>query len=122
MADVLLNVRGSEAAAVRLVETTDRPCAPHLIDVEVTQVIRRHVAAGVISAARGQAALLALADLPLMRFAHADLLPRIWELRPNLSAYDAAYVALAEGLNAILVTRDGRLAGAPGHWARIELV
>jgi predicted nucleic acid-binding protein len=63
-----------------------------------------------------------LADLPLTRYPHGLLLPRIWDLRHNLTAYDAVYVALAEALRAPLVTRDHRLAGASGHRARIELV
>jgi predicted nucleic acid-binding protein len=63
-----------------------------------------------------------LADFPLYRYSHVPLLPRIWELRHSLSAYDAAYVALAEALDAPLVTRDRRLAASSGHRARIELV
>jgi predicted nucleic acid-binding protein len=65
---------------------------------------------------------LALADLPLRRYPHDFLLPRIWDLRNNLTAYDAAYVALAEALDAPLLTRDRRLAAAAGHRAQIELV
>jgi predicted nucleic acid-binding protein len=96
--------------------------APHLIDVEVAQVIRRHAAAGIISVARGEEALLDLADLLLNRHAHTESLPRIWELRHNLTAYDAAYVALAEALDAPLLTCDRKLARAGNHRARIELV
>jgi predicted nucleic acid-binding protein len=67
-------------------------------------------------------ALAAMADFPLIRYQHDLLLPRIWELRHNLTAYDAAYVALAEALGAPLLTRDRRIAAAPGHRARVELV
>ena len=67
-------------------------------------------------------ALSDLADFPLHRYGHEFMLPRIWELRDNLTAYDAAYVALAEALDAPLLTRDARLAAAPGHRARIEVV
>jgi predicted nucleic acid-binding protein len=97
-------------------------CAPHLLDVEAAQVVRRYAARGAIDGERGRAALADLAALPLHRYPHDVLLPRVWELRDNLTAYDAVYVALAEALDAPLVTRDARLAAATGHRARIELV
>jgi predicted nucleic acid-binding protein len=96
--------------------------APHLIDLEVAQAIRRYAAAGVIEAERGRMALHTLELLRIERYAHDDLLQRIWSLRHNLTAYDAAYVALAEALRAPLLTCDGALAGAPGHTAIVELV
>ncbi len=96
--------------------------APHLLDVEVAQVIRRYAVNGEIGGERGRAALADLADFPLRRYPHDFLLPRVWDLRNNLTAYDAVYVALAEILDAPLLTRDRRLAGAAGHHARIELV
>ncbi len=96
--------------------------APHLLDLEVAQVLRRYTSSGQVAADRCRAALDDLADFPLARYPHDFLLPRIWELRANLTAYDAAYVALAEILEAPLLTRDERLAAAPGHRARIELV
>jgi predicted nucleic acid-binding protein len=96
--------------------------APHLIDVEVAQVIRRYTASGEIDAERGRQALTDLADAPLRRYPHDFLLPRIWELRNNLTVYDASYVALAEVLDAPLLTRDRRLAAAPGNRAQIEVV
>ncbi len=96
--------------------------APHLIDVEIAQVVRRYAAGGEIDGERGRLALADLADMPLQRYPHDLLLPRIWALRNNLTAYDAAYVALAEALDAPLLTRDKHLAGAAGHGARIELV
>jgi predicted nucleic acid-binding protein len=96
--------------------------APHLLDVEVAQVIRRYVANGEIDGERGRMALADLADFPLRRYPHDILLARIWDLRANLTAYDAAYVALAEALDAPLLTRDRGLASAAGHSARIELV
>ncbi|WP_239024994.1 type II toxin-antitoxin system VapC family toxin [Rhodoligotrophos defluvii] len=71
---------------------------------------------------RGREALADLADLPLRRYPHDLLLPRIWALRCNLTAYDAAYVALAEVLDAPLLTRDRRLAAAAGEGARVEVV
>ena len=96
--------------------------APHLLDLEVAQVVRRHVRGGEMSAARGQPALDDLAILSLTRYAHDLLLPRIWRLRDNLTADDAAYIALAEALNAPLLTRDVRLAAAGGYHARVNVV
>ena len=95
--------------------------ASQLIDLEVAQVLRRNVAAATIASACGKEALQDLRDLSLVRYPHEMLLERIWELRDNLTAYDAAYVALAEKIGARLVTRDGRLASASGHTAAIEL-
>ena len=96
--------------------------APHLVDVEVAHVLRRYCLKGAMSPWRGQAALEVLAEMPLTRHRHPQFLPRIWELRNNLTAYDAAYVALAEFLDAPLLTRDEALARSCGHSARIELV
>jgi predicted nucleic acid-binding protein len=96
--------------------------APHLLDVEVAQVLRKQVTKGAISDARGQEALQDFLDLPLIRYPHDFLLPRMWELRKNLTAYDAAYVALAEALGFPLVTCDANIAGAPGHSAQVEVV
>lgn len=96
--------------------------APHLIDVEVAQVLRRYASAGDLTPARGAAALEDLRDLPLTRYPHDMFLSRVWELRNNLTAYDAVYVALAEALDACLLTRDHRLAKAPGLKAQIECI
>ena len=96
--------------------------APHLIDLEVAQVLRRYASLGEVSAERGRQALADLADLPLSRYPHTVLLPRVWELRHNATAYDAAYLALAEALDAPLVTADARLATAPGHTAVVEVI
>ncbi|HXP80089.1 MAG TPA: type II toxin-antitoxin system VapC family toxin [Verrucomicrobiae bacterium] len=96
--------------------------APHLIDVEVAQVLRRYVRDKTITAQRGQEALEDLRDLPLSRYPHDFLIPRIWELRATLTAYDAVYVALAELLGAPLLTCDGKIASAPGHHAKVVVV
>lgn len=96
--------------------------APHLMDLEVAQVLRRFTAAGTISARRSEQVLEDLADLTIHRYPHAPLLPRIWELRGPLTAYDAAYVALAEALDAPLLTCDVKLSSARGHHARVEAV
>jgi predicted nucleic acid-binding protein len=96
--------------------------APHLLDVEVAQVLRKHVVKGLLSDSRGQAALQDFLHIPLRRYPHDVLLPRVWELRKNLSAYDAVYVALAEALNAPLLTCDTAVANAPGHEADVDVV
>ncbi len=95
--------------------------APHLVDVEVTHVLRRLVAAARLRPADAEAARRTLAHLALVRYPHTGLLDRMWQLRANLSAYDAAFVALSEQLGAPLVTADGRLARASGHGAVVEL-
>ncbi len=120
--EVLIRSPFAKAIETRLFGTGDTLHAPHLLDVEVAQVVRRFVAIGDISDSRGRAALTDLADFPLRRYPHRFLIPRIWALRHNFSAYDAAYVALAEALGAVLVTRDKRLAAGAGHFARIEVV
>ena len=120
--ELLLRTAASHAVESRLFGSGQTLHAPHLIDVEIAQVIRRYVAAGELQAERGRAALTDLADMPLQRYPHIFMLPRIWELRHNLTAYDATYVALAEALDAELLTRDKRLAAAPDHRARIELI
>ena len=89
---------------------------PHLLNVEVAQVIRRYVASGNIDGERGRAALADLADIPLRRYSHDLLLPQVWDLRNNLSAYDAVYVALAGALDTPMLTRD-RLHPAIKHWS-----
>lgn len=96
--------------------------APHLIDIEIAHVVRRLCASGEAKAERGALALQRLGAFPLRRYSHHILLPRIWALRANLTAYDAAYAALAEALDADLLTRDHRLASASGHKARVILV
>ena len=96
--------------------------APHLADVEVTQGLRRLVRAGEVSPNRAADALADLADFDLHRHAHLDLVPRAWRLRENVTAYDAMYIALAEALDAPIVTCDAPLASAPGHRARVELI
>lgn len=121
MLETLLRTPASKVVEARLLDPRETLYAPHLLDVEVAQVVRRYAAAGEIDAERGRQALVDLADFPLHRYAHDFLLPRVWELRRNLTAYDAVYVALAEALDATLLTRDRRLARAAGHHARVEV-
>ena len=122
VAEMLL--RGPAAAAVerRVHDVRETLHAPHLIDAEVAQVVRRFALRRDIGAELGRAALEDLVEFPMHRHPHLAFLPRIWELRNNLSAYDAAYVALAEVLDAPLITLDRRLAASSGHKARIELI
>jgi predicted nucleic acid-binding protein len=120
--DVLLDAAGVSEVAERLLDPRETLHAPHLLDVEVAQVMRRYSHAGEIDAARGMQALEDLGDFPIARYPHHPFLARIWELRRNVTAYDAAYVALAEALAAPLITRDAKLASSSGHDARIELV
>lgn len=120
--EVLLRMPRAEAIAERLFDGEASLHAPHLLDLEVAQVLRRYAASGDIGPERSLQVLQDLADLPLQRYPHDLLLPRIWQLRDNFTANDAAYVALAEALGARLLTCDRCLASAPGHEARIELV
>jgi len=120
--EALLRTPAAAAVEERLFDVRHSLHAPHLIDIEVAQVLRRYAASGQIEPGRCQDALDDLSDFPLHRYPHDVLLPRVWELRHNLTAYDAVYVALAEALDARLVTRDRRLAAASGHRARVDLV
>lgn len=95
--------------------------APHLIDVEVIHALRRLARSGALSEDRASDARTDFADISLTRYAHHPLADRMWGLRHNLTAYDAAFVALSEALGAPLITCDGRLAASTGHGARIEL-
>ena len=84
-------------------------------------MLRRHSLRGTLSKQRESAAMAGLHDMRLSRYSHTAFVDRIWELKNNLSAYDAAYVALAETLSAPLVTTDARLARAPGIRAAVEV-
>lgn len=106
----------------RLFRDEDEFHSPHLLDAEVTQALRRLVRAGDVSANRAAEAIADLIDLDIHRHAHLDLLTRAWKLRENLTAYDAMYVALAEALDATVVTCDTPLANAPGHRAHVEVI
>lgn len=119
---VLDALLAGETAVAESLNSGEPVCAPHLLDVEVAQVLRRLAAAGSLPRGRAKEAIAALEVLPVLRFPHYQLLPRIWELRHSLTAYDAAYVALAESLEAVLVTRDRRMASAHGHRARVRVV
>jgi predicted nucleic acid-binding protein len=119
--DWLLQTSAGRHIEHRMFSAKESLHAPHLLDLEVAQVLRRLVREGSVPANRADDALRDLLDLRLIRYSHFMLLSRVWQLRHNFSAYDAAYVGLAEKLGAPLITRDGRLASAPGHAAVIEL-
>jgi predicted nucleic acid-binding protein len=119
---VLLNL-GASASGIR--ERMDRADeglhVPHLFEVEVVNVLRRYALSGALSAQRARLALNRLLAMRVTRYPHTALLPRIWELKDNVTACDAAYVALAETLEAPLITRDERLSRAPGIRTAVEL-
>lgn len=120
--EALLRTPAAAVVEERLFDVRHTLHVPHLIDIEVAQVLRRYAATGQIEPGRCRDALDDLSDFPLHRYPHDVLLPQVWELRHNLTAYDAVYVALAEALDARLVTCDRRLAAASGHRARVDLV
>ncbi|MHB1710530.1 MAG: type II toxin-antitoxin system VapC family toxin [Acidimicrobiales bacterium] len=100
----------------------DSLAAPELIDLEVSSVLRRLLLSGQLPSRRAEMAMSDLVALPLRRVSHRVLLPRCWSFRENLTIYDASYVALAEQLDAVLVTADARLSRAPGLRCRVEVV
>jgi len=119
--EVLLQTAAAARVSQRILSRNEILCAPHLLDVEAASVLRRYVRLNLIPADRGGDALRDLADFPLHRYPHHVLLPRMWQLRNNFTAYDAAYLALAEALDTPLVTRDRALRSA-GSRARVEVL
>ena len=120
--ELLLGTKAGAVVGRRIGAFTESLHAPHLIDLEVAQALRRYTRSGQMSEGRATEALEDLADLDLTRYPHDVLLPRVWGLRRNATAYDAAYLALAELLPALLLTADRRLAKVPGVRARVEVV
>lgn len=124
-ASVLAPALGDDTAAgdtARARLHGEKLTAPELIDLEVASVLRRQLLAGHLDSRRAQLALTDLISLPLGRVPHRRLLGRCWELRQNLTVYDAAYVALAEVRRLVLVTADGRLSRAPGIRCDVEVL
>lgn len=119
---VALGDDGSDGAASRARLHGEALVAPELIDLEVVSVLRRQRAVKAITVGRAKLALTDLAELPMRRVSHRPLLSRCWELRQTVTVYDAAYVALAELLDVVLVTADRRLSRAPGVRCTIDLV
>lgn len=120
--EVLLNTSLAQQVLQRIFRAGESLHAPHLIDVEVAQVLRRLARRGEIVAQRAEEVFADLADLPLTRYPHTMLLPAAWALRDNATAYDAMYLALSETLEATLVTCDSALASVPGHRASVEVI
>jgi predicted nucleic acid-binding protein len=120
--EFLLQTSIGTRVEARLFREQDELHAPHLVDVEVVQGLRRLVRTGEVSSGRAEEAIADLTDLDLHRHAHVDLLGRAWQLRDNISVYDAMYISLAEAIDATLVTCDNPLAKAPGRRARIEVL
>jgi predicted nucleic acid-binding protein len=120
---VLAALAGDEPPAglvARLAGDTDLH-APHLIDTEMLHALRHMTIAGQLSEERAADARTDFAELALTRYPHHPLSDRVWQLRHNLSAYDATFITLAELLDAPLITCDARLASAPGHQAHVEV-
>ena len=120
--EILLRTAVAPSIEARIFSRRETLHAPFLIDLEIAQVLRRYVLARRMTSDRGLEAIYDFLDLPIERYPHELLLERIWELRKNMTAYDAAYVALAESLSAPLVTRDGRLKASRAHHADIEVL
>ena len=123
--EMLLGRPAGESVTATLREHDFDLHAPHLVDVEVLSALRRVVAAGDASPTRAAEAIADLLDLPLQRYAHEELVPRIWDLRENFSAYDSAYLALAEVIaedGAPLLTSDTRLARAASEHTDVEVI
>lgn len=120
--ELLLGTERGRSVAARIADPAVGLHVPHLADVEVAQVLRRYEREGELDALEAASALTTLGALDLERHSHEPLLRRVWALRDNLTAYDAVYVALADALDARLLTCDARLTRAPGHSRRIEIV
>lgn len=122
LVDLILDIPPHAAAIGEHLRADPVLAAPHLIDAEVASVLRNRVLRGKLPSGGALAALTDFIELPVERFPHTALLMRAFELRDNASLYDALYLALAEALDARLLTRDKRLAAVPGVAARVELI
>lgn len=120
--ELLLRAADRPGLVDRVLRSGEGIAAPHLLDLEVLQVLRRFVMAGELTEVRAAEAIEDHLSLGIARYPHDGLLGRIWELRANCTAYDAAYVALAEALDAVLITCDGRIAAVPGARAAVEVI
>jgi predicted nucleic acid-binding protein len=119
--DWMLQTPTGQRIAHRIFSRGETLHTVHLLDLEFLQVLRRLVRERTLTARRAEEAIEDMSAVRVTRYAPSPLLKRIWQLRSNLSAYDASYVALAEELKAPLITRDRRIAAAPGHSASVEV-
>lgn len=119
--EVLLQTETGMRWRDRILQPDESLHAPHLIDIEIMSALRRWTIRGELSTPAAQQASAHLSSVRMSRYGHLLLLPRIWQLRANITAYDAAYIALAETIAAPLVTCDAKLARTRGHSAQIML-
>lgn len=120
--ELLLGTNRAEPIASRALDAEERLHAPHLLDIEIAQALRRLVKLKDLTASRAKLALDDYAALFIKRYAHVEFLKRIWQLRDAVTAYDGAYIALSEALNAPLLTCDRKLGRSHGHHAKIEVI
>ena len=120
--ELILDTPTGQLVAARIADPAEGLHVPHLADVEIVQALRRYVREGEIDADAAEVAMDDLRALDLQRHAHEPLLERVWELRENLTAYDAVYVALAEALDTVLLTCDRRLSHASGMRRQVALI
>ena len=120
--ELLLRAGRHPALVERVLRSGETIAAPHLLDLEIMQVLRRFVRAGDLTAARAEEAIEDHRALGIARYPHTELLARVWQLRANCTAYDAVYIALAEALGAVLITCDVRLADVPGKRAVVQVI
>jgi len=120
--ELLLQTELGTRVERRVYRNDDDLHAPHLLDVEVLNALRRLVQAGEVRVERAAEAIEDLQVPRILRHGHIDFATRVWELRQNFTAYDAVYLALAESLDATVVTCDRPFGAAPGHSARIEVI
>lgn len=118
--ELLLNTASGRKLRTRLADEDEIVHVPHLIDLEIAQVLRRYALHRALDDRAGALALQRWRDFDVERYPHEPLLDRVWQLRANVSAYDAVYIALAEALSTILVTGDRKLAGVPGLAVTVE--
>ena len=119
--ELLLETSKGALISQRVLAEDETLHVPHLLDLEVLQVLRRYTLSGDLTSERAGQALEDFVDLPLLRYPHLPFMGRTWELRANMTAYDAVYIALAEVLPATFVTCDRRVATARYHSARVEI-
>jgi predicted nucleic acid-binding protein len=120
--ELLLRATDHPRLVDRVLRSGETIAAPHVLDLEVMHVLRGFVTAGELTEARAREAIQDHREMGICRYPHDVLLDRIWQLRGNCTAYDAAYLALSEAIEAPLITCDKKLAGIPGACASVEVI